>query len=185
MIIRGKFVTLRAIERADMKLLCEMFNDPEIEKNVLGWAFPLSMEQQNHWFDAHFADSQNQRFMIDLPDGRTVGVVGLTEIDWKNKTATEGIKLHGSQPRGKGIGTDSLLALFRYAFDELGLHRLNMSRLEENEGSKGVHTNCGIKDEGLLREAVFKGGRYHNVVICGITEQDYREHVARTHYWDE
>ena len=39
--IYGKFVVLRAMEMEDCELVINMFNDPEIESLVVGWAFPL------------------------------------------------------------------------------------------------------------------------------------------------
>ena len=49
--IKGKYVTLRAMGKKDMELVCNMFNDPELEDAVVGWSFPLSLEQQNRWFE--------------------------------------------------------------------------------------------------------------------------------------
>ena len=37
--IKGKIVTLRAVELEDMELLRGMLNDPEMEKAVVGWSF--------------------------------------------------------------------------------------------------------------------------------------------------
>lgn len=183
--IYGKFVTLRAFTRTDMAMLCNMFNDPDIERDVVGWCFPLSIEQQNHWFDTHLYDERNQRFIIDTAEFGPVGVISLTDIDWKNRTATDGIKLCRESCRGKGIGTDALMALLRYAFDELGLHRVSMTRLEENERSRKLHEKCGFKTEGLSRECIYKRGGYHNLVFAGVTKSDYRNLIAKNHYWGE
>ena len=44
--IKGKIVTLRAVELEDMELLRGMLNDPEMEKAVVGWSFPVSKYSQ-------------------------------------------------------------------------------------------------------------------------------------------
>lgn len=49
----------------------------------------------------------------------------LRDIDWKNRKAHHGMKLANKERRGKGIGTDTVMAIMRYAFDELGLNRLD------------------------------------------------------------
>lgn len=46
MILKGEKVILRAIEREDQEFLKEMINDPELEKLVVGWSFPVSLEMQ-------------------------------------------------------------------------------------------------------------------------------------------
>ena len=49
--IKGKIVTLRAVELEDMELLRGMLNDPEMEKAVVGWSFPVSKYSQQKWYN--------------------------------------------------------------------------------------------------------------------------------------
>ena len=44
--ICGNKVILRALEPSDMPYLREMINDPEMERMVIGWSFPVSEKQQ-------------------------------------------------------------------------------------------------------------------------------------------
>ena len=134
--IKGKIVTLRAITQTDLQLICDMFNDPELEDLVVGWAFPISIEQQKKWFENNIGDNKNFRFVIETEENGAVGIATLTDIDWKNRRATHGIKLANIQNRTKGVGTDTVMALMRYAFDELGLHRLDGSWFDFNTASK-------------------------------------------------
>lgn len=182
--IKGKFVTLRAQTRDDMQLICDMFNDPELEGYVVGWAFPLSFEQQNKWFDNNIGDQRNHRFIIETEEEGPVGIATLTDIDWKNRTAYHGIKLANKKTRVKGIGTDTVMALERYVFDELGLHRLDGSRFKDNIGSEKLYKKCGWKDEGVQRECVYKNGEFKDLILMGVLESDYREAAERLHYWD-
>lgn len=181
--IKGKIVTLRAMTSDDLQMICDMFNDPELENLVVGWAFPLSIEQQKQWFEKNMNDQKNFRFVIETPDDGAVGIATLTNIDWKNRTATHGIKLANRQNRTKGIGTDTVMAIMRYAFDELGLHRLDGSWFDENAASKGLYKKCGWKEEGIKRSCVFKHGEWRNLTIVGALESDYRDAVVRLNYW--
>ncbi len=182
--IKGKVVTLRAMTRSDMQMICDMFNDPFLEDVVVGWSFPLSIEQQNAWFDRNInSDGKNFRFVIETPEDGAVGIATLTNIDWKNGTATHGIKLANKEKRTKGIGTDTVMAIMRYAFDELGLHRLDGSWFDSNTASKRLYTKCGWKAEGVKRECVYKHGVWRDLTIVGILVSDYRELVETNHYW--
>lgn len=183
--IKGKFVTLRAQTREDMQLVCDMFNDPELEKLVVGWAFPLSIEQQNAWFEKNMSDQKNFRFIIETPNEGAVGIVTLTDIDWKNRTAYHGIKISNKLVREKGVGTDAVMALERFVFDELGLHRLDGSRIEDNIGSEKLYKKCGWKDEGIQRECIYKNGKWKNLILMGLLESDYRVASEKLHYWEE
>ena len=90
--IRGKKITLRAIEKDDCRLIVEMFNDPEMENLVVGWSFPLSEFSQEKWIEEHYRDQHNLRFVIENEQKETLGIATLVEIDWKNRSAVQAIK---------------------------------------------------------------------------------------------
>ena len=129
-------------------------------------------------------DQKNFRFVIETEDDGAVGIATLTSIDWKNRTATHGIKLANVEKRTKGIGTDTVMAIMRYAFDELGLHRLDGSWFDENIASKSLYKKCGWKEEGVKRSCVYKHGEWRDLTVVGALESDYREAVERLKYWD-
>jgi len=177
----GKYVVLRVMRTEDMEMIANMFNDPAIESLVEGWAFPLSLEQQMRWFERHMDDTTSFRFTIDKPDDGAVGIVTLTDIDWK---AQHGIKLC-APARGKGIGTDTVMAIGRYAFDEIGLHQLDGGWFENNHASKRLYQKCGWQEEGRIREAIYKSGVWHDWICAGILEKDYRRVVKELHFGDK
>lgn len=182
--IYGKFVKLRAMELEDCDMVREMFNDPEIEKLVIGWAFPVSKYAQEKWFEEHYND-KNLRFIIETEENGAVGVATLTDIDWKNRMAYHGIKLSNTKNRRKGIGTDSVMAIMRYAFDELQLNRLNGSWFQENVASKNMYMKCGWKEEGIRKRYIYKSGRYWDLVETGILAEEYYGLVEKNQYWDK
>lgn len=182
--IHGKKVVLRAMELSDCELVKDMFNDPDMENLVVGWAYPLSSYAQQKWFENHYNDQNNFRFIIETKEDGAVGIATLTNIDWKNKRAAHGIKLANKERRAKGIGTDAVMAIMRYAFDELGLHRLDGSWFDNNEASKHLYVKCGWSPEGTRREYIYKNGKYRDLVIVGILASDYYELIKKNHYWE-
>ncbi len=182
--IKGRFVTLRAIEEDDLEMLRDMLNDSEMEQYVVGWSFPVSKYQEKEWYIRNINDNANKRFIIDTESDGAVGLATLTEIDWKNKSAFHGIKLANKKNRAKGIGTDAVMAIMRYAFNELGLHRLDGAWFDDNIPSKRLYTKCGWSVEGTRRECIFKGGKFRDLSIAGILATDYYALIDRTHYWE-
>ena len=57
--LKGKKVFLRAIEKEDLEFLREMINDPEMEKNVGGWSFPISKYEQEKWYENQIFNNNN------------------------------------------------------------------------------------------------------------------------------
>lgn len=183
--IYGKQVILRAMEFEDCDFVRGMFNDPDLEKMVIGWAFPVSKYGQEKWFADNFNDKLNFRFIIETKDGKEkIGIATLTDIDWKNRRATSGIKTINSGKRKKGLGTDTIMAVMRYAFDELQLNRLDACRFDDNLASKGLYTKCGWKEEGVRKEYIYKNGGYKDIVIMGILASDYRKLILENKYWE-
>ena len=176
----GKQVLLRAIEREDLPLLNRWANDPEVQQLIGGWHFPTSIRDQEEWFASLSCNSLNQRFAIDVPNLGLVGTANLVSIDWKNRTAFHGMLLGDPNVRGKGYGVDTVRTIMRYAFDELGLERLDTDIIEYNVAS--LHTyidKCGWVEEGRRPAWYFRRGRRWDKVLVGITRGRYHD-VARS-----
>lgn len=186
MIIKGKIVTLRAIEKEDLPHFKNWANDPEIQYLVGGWHFPTNTEDQAKWFDSLSIHSLNQRFAIDTKEQGLIGTATLVEINWKDRNAIEGLIMGDKEIRGKGYGTDTVMALMRYAFEELGLHRLATTIIEYNKASLHLHINkCGWKEEGRQKDWYFRKGNFWERVIIGITREDYDNLVKTNNYWND
>jgi RimJ/RimL family protein N-acetyltransferase len=69
---------------------------------------------------------------------------------------------------GKGLGTEAVRLLCRYAFDELNLHRVALSTYAINERGVRLYTRVGFKIEGRKREHAFIEGRYVDEVLMGL-----------------
>ena len=182
--ISGKHVVLRAIERTDLALLHKWANDPEIQRSLGGWHFPTSLKDTEEWFAGLSCNSANQRFVVETKAQGMIGTANLSAIDWKNRNAFHGVMIGQKSNRGKGHGVDAVMALMRYAFDELGMARLDTDIIEHNEPSLKMHVEkCGWVVEGRKANAYFRQGRYWEKVLLGITRERYREFVAASGYW--
>lgn len=172
--IYGKRTYLRAMEMTDMPMYMEMANNPDIEWMVGGWSYPISSLEQEEWFRRVYTDKRNLRFTIVLKDSdEAVGMINLVDIDWKNRSAFTGIKLSPKAPKGIGIATDAVMTLMQYAFEELGMVRLDGSWVEYNKASLRLYQKCGWKVEGKKENASFKRGVYSAVLFGGILFKDY------------
>lgn len=183
--IQGRVLTLRAIEERDLELLHKWANDPDTQDGIGEIHFPSSMAFHMSWFQKLESDRLNQRFVVDVPDIGIIGISSIMSIDWRNRHGWHGLVLGESNHRGKGFGTDAIMATMRYAFDELNLQRLDGSMIEYNKPS--IATYCGKrlgwKEEGRKRNYFFRKGRYWDQVLVGVTKQDYLDLIEETDYW--
>lgn len=173
--ILGSKVVLRAVEREDVEKLRDIMNDPEVERLVVGWSFPVSKMEQEKWYEKALNDRNNLRLAIEILDtGELIGITGLWDIDWKNRKAYSGIKIGSVDYRGKGYGQDALVCTMKYAFEELQLNRLETEIIEYNKASYNLYCRkCGWKEEGRKRKSVFKNNGYHDMINIGILREEY------------
>ena len=170
----GNRILLRALEPEDMEMLRGTVNDPEIEKMVVGWSFPVSRAQQLEWYECVKKDRDHLRLAIEIKEtGEAIGLATLGPIDWKNRKGFHGIKLKSDAPKGQGYATEAVLLIMKYAFEELQLNRLDGSILEYNIPSQRLYEKCGWKVEGRVRQSVFKGNGFHDEIIVGILRDEY------------
>jgi RimJ/RimL family protein N-acetyltransferase len=185
--ILGKLVGLRAVEEEDLPLLHRWANDAELWSNLGGWRFPSSFDSIRQWFAGLKNDALNQRWVIETLDGgQVIGTANLVDIDWKNNHAFHGMMLGPVELRARGYGRDTVMAVMRYAFDELHLERLDGDIIEYNEASLRLYVGrCAWKEEGRQRRWHFRKGRYWDRILVGVTRDDYQALAAETGYWTE
>src|SRR5664280_1119830 len=91
--------------------------------------------------------------VVSLESGETIGLTGLWDLDWHNRSAMSGIKLDvTSAPRG--AGSDTVMLVNALASYEVGLHRLSSSILDFNAASYHLYVRkCGWRLEGIEKQA--------------------------------
>ena len=185
MFLKGKKVLLRSIEKEDIEIIRNGINNPDMERTIVGYAYPISRKDQEKWFDSYSPSDRMLRFIIETEEDGVVGLTGLRDINWKNGTAENaGIRIFNKELHGRGLATDAQFTLYRYAFEELRLNRISGKILEGNKASLRMDEKLGFKIEGIQRQAVFKNGVFHDVYLMGLLKSDYEQIVRELKYWD-
>ena len=61
-------MTLRAIERSDLPTFVRWFNDPDVIQH-LTLHLPMSLAEEERWFDQQLTDKSKHIFAIETEDG--------------------------------------------------------------------------------------------------------------------
>ncbi len=121
------------------------------------------------------ADASHVSFRIrTVADDRLVGFCALFNIEWNNRSATLAIGIGKAEDRGKGFGAEALQLLLRYAFMELNLHRLSLDVISYNEPAIRAYRRAGFKEEGRMREAVYREGKRYDRLIMGLLKSEWQ-----------
>lgn len=116
-------------------------------------------------------DDHYLQLAIDL-DGLLVGDFQLRKCD---STRPDGALEMGieiaEEMRGKGLGSQALVAGAQYAFAQ-GAHRIEGSTAEDNHGMRGAFEKAGWKFEGVLRALFIEDGVPQDYYSYSITKFD-------------
>lgn len=169
MLIYGEKIVLRAVEKADNTMLLSLINDPDTEMMLGGSSWPVSESDQLKWFEHQEHSRDVLRCIVALQnDGRALGTIILSDIDQKNATGHIHIKMLKDGGRGRGYGTDAVKTMVRYAFEELRLNCIYANILAYNDASIKLFERCGFKKDGVLRQHVYKKGKFVDMLAYSI-----------------
>ncbi len=176
--IVGKQVRLRAIEREDIPRFVRWLNDSEVTQNLLINS-PLSTAMEEKWFDhqMEIPPTQGQVLAIDAfvnNDWIHIGNCGLHSIEPVNHSAEFGIFIGEKEFWNKGLGTEATLLMLKHGFEDLNLHSIYLNVYATNLRAMKVYEAAGFVKEGVQREAVFKNGRYIDLIFMSILQSEWK-----------
>lgn len=156
---------LRAPEPADVDALFRLEND-EALWTVSCNSAPYSRAQLSRYVDESVHDlfAEHQiRLIIEL-DGVVAGCIDLSDVDAVQSRAQVGIALL-NEFRGRGVALSALEKICTYAEHRLRLRQLYALVPVDNNASLCLFESCGFDRSGLLREWLWGGDVFSDVVI--------------------
>ncbi len=144
-------VTLRHLERSDAPAWYAYLADPAVVEHT-SWDLRSIDDLQANFDDYASADaSSSMRLAIVLRDGgQLAGTIGLNAISPQHRTAEIAYDL-APAVWGQGVATSVVDAVVDWAFQRLGLLRIQATVLESNSRSLRVLERCRFEREGYLR----------------------------------
>jgi len=76
---------------------------------------------------------------------------------------------------GQGYMPEALVVLCRFAFEQLGLHRLQISIIPRNTASRRVVDKLELRDEGIAQRYLEINGVWEDHVRYAITAEEWKE----------
>lgn len=152
--------------------ILEIRNSPSV-RAAMFTDHVISPEEHAIWLQS-LVTRDDHLVRVVFHEGKPAGIVVLEKINWKHKTCGWAYYLDESV-RGKGIGLATARYALWWAFEECGMEKVNGEALAFNETSWGIDLKIGMKEEGRIRSAYVKDGKRVDVVLVGITRQEWDE----------
>jgi ribosomal-protein-alanine N-acetyltransferase len=174
-VLSGNQVTLRELRTSDADSLFAMLTTEEVSRFIS--PPPTTVEG----FEKFIAWTQRQRragtyacfaVTVDRTD-TAIGIFQLRELESGFATAEWGFAI-GSAYWGTGVFQEGAELMVHFAFDEVGVHRLEARAAVRNGRGNGALRKIGAIQEGLLRKSFFKNGEYHDQVLWTILDEDWK-----------
>ena len=161
---------LRPLDTGDADAMFTTLQDAETMR-LTGTTARYTLEQ----VAAHCASLEEQEDRVDLAivhpeNGTYLGEVVLSDIDDANRSAAFRIALARSDLMDRGLGRDAARTLLAWAFDTLGLHRIHLEVYAFNPRAQHVYRALGFQVEGVVREALWMDGGWHDAISMSMLE---------------
>lgn len=121
--------------------------------------------------ELRYQQKEEVSFVIIL-DEIPVGRIGLHYLHLQNKSGAIGYWLT-KNAEGKGIITKSCKKLITYAFQDLGLRRIEIKAAVNNVRSQSIPEKLNFKKEGILRKAELVNNTFLDLVLYSMLSNEW------------
>jgi N-acetyltransferase len=177
-ILENDIVLLRPLMGSDYEhLLPFALNEPDI------WKYSLvsvsGAEGMRNYIDIAIKQrAKGIEYAFIVFDKRTKQYAGSTrfyDIQLYNQSMQLGYTWYGSKFQGTGLNKNCKLLMLTFAFDTLGLERIEFRAANENERSKAAMRSIGCVEEGVLRShmATYTGIRRNSIILSILKDEWY------------
>ncbi len=177
--LRGERIHLRPLDvEADLELFYRGENDPAV-RDALFLAFPVTRSALRTRLSQQLESREAILFTICSNDPvQAVGVTAFFRLDYVSRAAIFYLALLEPQAWSKGFGGEATRLMVDYAFATLNLHRIQLHVCAENAPAIRIYEKAGFVKEGVLRQAMYRRGRYVDFWVMGILREDWEKKAS-------
>jgi RimJ/RimL family protein N-acetyltransferase len=173
--LAGSQVILRELRASDAPSLFALLTAEEVARFIS--PPPNAVEG----FERFIAWAARQRragsyacFAVTLKGYHTaIGIFQIRNLSIGFETAEWGFAI-GSPFWGTGVFEQSAALMLQFAFDMLGVHRLEARAALKNGRGNGALQKLGAVQEGILRKSFLRNGQYLDQALYTIIDSDWR-----------
>ena len=174
-VLTGSRVTLRELRVSDAVSLFAMLTTEEVTRFISPPPTTVEgFERFIMWANRERAAGTYACFAV-VPHGMdtAIGLFQVRQLEPGWGTAEWGFAI-GSAFWGTGVFSDGARLVLDFAFDAIGVHRLEARAAVQNGRGNAALRKLGAVQEGVLRRSFLRNGQYHDQALWAILDEDYR-----------
>jgi ribosomal-protein-alanine N-acetyltransferase len=174
--LRGGRVTLRGPRESDIDDRLRYPIDPE-EEDGYGSSWRREWDGRRYHTREHLTAARcppnpgAYSWAVEYGGG-CIGSAGL-RVDADQHCATYTVGLFVAALRGQGLGREVTQLVLAWAFDVLGVHRVQLEVLASNSRAINCYLACGFRQEGIRREAQLYPDGWKDFIMMGMLSSEH------------
>lgn len=177
-VLVGRTVALREMRTTDAPSLFALLTTEEVARFISPPPSSVEgFERFIQWAARQRAVGSYVCFAVTLAESDTaVGIFQIRSTEPGFGTAEWGFAL-GSPFWGTGVFQEGAELVMEFAFDTIGVHRLEARAAIRNSRGNGALRKIGATQEGILRKSFLRNGEYLDQALWTLLDEDWREMV--------
>jgi len=171
----GKNIKLNSLKEEDLPVIENWYNDINFLRHFdMLTAIPRETSYLGKLIKSIQESNKEFIFAIrTLEENKLIGVTGFENIQWNNRVGTVFIGIGDSSYKGKGIGKEAMAMTIDYAFNELNLHKLQLTVLGYNVAAIALYESLGFIKEGVFREYILRDKKRFDLINYGLIHNEW------------
>jgi [ribosomal protein S5]-alanine N-acetyltransferase len=172
--LQGNGFTLRELRVSDAASLLTLLTTEEVTRFISPPPTTIEgFERFIQWVQ-HEREAGRYICFAVVPDGynTAVGLFQVRQLDPTFGTAEWGFAI-GSAFWGSGLFQAGAELVIEFAFEVIGVHRLEARAAVQNGRGNGALRKVGAVQEGILRKSFLRGGKYLDQALWAILSEDW------------
>jgi len=165
---------LSPMSHSDLDLVLTWRNDPRVRNNMYTNHI-ITEEEHRSWFEKASRDPSKRLLMCLDESDEPVGVIAFSDIDQAHKRATWAF--YSGESSRRGVGSEMERLALDFAFENLGLEKLNCEVISFNMPVIEFHRKYGFRVEGIFRDQYSRDGATYDVYRLAHFRKVWLEHV--------
>ena len=173
-VLTGTGITLRELRMSDAPALLALLTTEEVTRFIS--PPPTTLEGFEKFINWTIGEREAGRYVCFavVPEGyeTAVGLFQVRQLESSFATAEWGFAL-GSGFWGSGLFSKGAELVVDFAFDVIGVHRLEARAAVENGRGNGALRKIGAVQEGTLRKSFVRNGKQLDQALWSILDRDW------------
>ena len=151
----------------------DMLADPDSNR-LTGTHAEFTAEQARRWYGSRGEqDDRLDLAIVERATGEYAGEVVLNDLDRDNRSIGFRIGLRKAF-QDRGLGSEATRLIVDYAFETLGVHRVELEVYAFNPRARRVYERAGFVHEGTKRHALRWDGEWIDAELMSMLATDPR-----------